>query len=130
MNMNYRRIVPSVAEGNRRHAAWSDAPTIAERFPRAGRFAVELRFRDPSGAAQPSPIRQLYEPSMRAHFELRCPLRQCEGGGFDLQSAVIAMLSNDRLPRSGVICCEGARQSASTCCGLEVTYTISASRPL
>jgi hypothetical protein len=77
MNVSYRRAALPAAERTLREEAWLNAPTIAERFPRARRFAIAMAFRDPRGAAQPSPMRQLYEPSMRAIFELRCPLRDC-----------------------------------------------------
>src|ERR1043165_7311745 len=101
MNVSYRRVPVSVSERAVRDEAWANAPTIAERFPRSRRFAIAMTFRDPRGAAQPSPMRQLYEPSMRAIFEQRCPLGDCTGGTFDLNAPIRSMLTNDRAPRTG-----------------------------
>lgn len=121
MHISQRRAIPAVSEGKLREEAWRNAPTIAERFPRARRFAIAMTFRDPRGGT-PSPRRQLYEPSMHAFFELRCPLRDCASGGFDLNAEVQAMLSRDGHPRSGHGRCRGKRDGEE--CGLELTYTL------
>ncbi|HZP11907.1 MAG TPA: hypothetical protein VFB36_05755 [Nevskiaceae bacterium] len=123
MNVSYRRAAPAVSERHQRDEAWSAAPTIRERFPRARRFAIAMSFRDPHGAATPSPMRQLYEPSMRAIFEQRCPVRDCTGGGFDLNGSIRSMLSNDRLPRTGQAACRGSRFRGGEC-GLELSYSL------
>ena len=124
MNVSYRRAIVPAAERNQREEAWLKAPTIAERFPRARGFAIAMTFRDPSGAAQPSPMRQLYAPAMRAVFEQRCPMRDCTGGGFDLNASILAMLSNDRHPRTGNHTCRGSRGRSGTDCGIELSYSL------
>jgi hypothetical protein len=124
MNVSYRRGVLPASVRTEREEAWLNAPTIAERYPRARRFAIAMSFRDPTGAAQPSPIRQLYEPSMRALFEQRCPLRDCTGGGFDLNAPIRSMLMNDRQARSGTASCRGSRGRAGEACSLELTYSL------
>ncbi len=121
--MTNRRLLLPAAETAQRQDAWLNAPTIAARFPRTGRFAISMRFRDPSGAAQPSPIRQIYEPSMRAHFEQRCPLRDCSGGGFDLNTSISSMLSNRGRSREAQVSCQGSRGRAGEC-GLELSYSL------
>jgi hypothetical protein len=124
MNVSYRRAALPLSERNQRDEAWTNAPTIRDRFPRARRFAIAMTFRDPGGAAQPSPMRQLYEPSMRALFELRCPLRDCTGGGFDLNAPITSMLSSDRQPRSGRAACRGSRGRTGGECQLELSYSL------
>ena len=122
MNISHRRATtPSLSEGKVREEAWRSAPTIAERFPDAGTFAIAMAFKDPRGGT-PSPRRQLYEPSMRAFFELRCPMQQCAGGGFDLDVAVRAMLSGTDRSRTGHAICHGKRGSEE--CRLELTYSL------
>lgn len=124
--MRRRAVIVDSARRERREQSRAAAPSIAARFPHAGRFAVELEFRDPAGALTPSPFRQLYEPSMQAYFDLRCPVHECSGGGFELHEAISAMLANRRLARRGVASCQGMRVhgGALRTCGLEVSYAL------
>jgi len=123
MNVSYRRAILPTAERERREEARLNAPRISDRFPKAGRFAIAMSFRDPSGTAQPSPMRHIFGPSMQAYFEVRCPLRDCSGGGFELTPFVVAMLSRRGEARSGQSYCEGSRGHQGAC-GLELTYTL------
>ncbi|MDI3259354.1 MAG: hypothetical protein QJR02_06625 [Sinobacteraceae bacterium] len=113
------------ARRERREQLRAAAPSIAARFPHAGRFAVELEFRDPTGVLTPSPFRQIYEPTMPAYFDLRCPVHECSGG-FELHEAISAMLANHKLARSGVAACCGLRErnGAVQPCGLELSYAL------
>ena len=120
--MSYGRSVLSSSERLSQEQAWLNAPTIAEQYPRVRGLAIAMTFVDPRGAAQPSPMRQLYAPSMRALFELRCPLRDCTGGVFDLNASVRSMLTNSRLPRDGHDFCRGTRGRDE--CGLELKYSL------
>jgi hypothetical protein len=105
-----------------RHQAYLAAPAIADRYPKAGDFAIELTFRDPAGLERPTPRRRLFMPSMRAIFEVPCPVHGCEGGGFDLGKAVGTMLSDRRSPRTGQAHCEGVRSRRT--CGLELNFRL------
>ena len=120
MNISQRRGHPA-AGNQQREEAFRNSPTIAERFPRAGGFAIEMAFRDPRGGT-PSPRRQSYEPSMQAFFTARCPIRDCTGGGFDFNEAIQPMLSEAGAPRSGNAVCHGARSSKP--CDLELSWSL------
>lgn len=123
MNISHRRGLPT--ENKQREEAFRVAPTIAERFPLCGGFAIEMAFRDPRGGT-PSPRQQSYEPSMQAFFSARCPNRDCTGGGFDFNEAVPSMLADARQPRTGHCICQGARSGKP--CQLEVNWSLTPAR--
>lgn len=126
--MAYRPVASEAAQRERREQSWLGAASISDKFPRAGRFALELHFADPAGALTPSPFRQLYEPSMQAFFDLRCPLHDCAGGGFHVNDQITAMLANPKLPRTGTATCAGTRtrSGVNQPCGLKVTFRLAA----
>lgn len=117
---------PGLPEFQKRQSDWSSTPSIAERFPGAGRFALDFCLRDPSGLRTPSPFRQTYEPQMRAFFDLRCPLHDCRDGGFPLGKAVSHMLDEPRAGRTGTAVCTGerVRKGGRDACGLEMSWTL------
>jgi hypothetical protein len=123
MNVSYRRAIPA-AERDRREQERVNAPRIAERFPKVGRFAIAMTFRDPANASQPSPMRHIFAPSMQAHFEVRCPVRDCVNGGFELTPTIGAMLSRRTESRTAHASCSGSRGRVTGACGIELTYTL------
>lgn len=129
MKLSARKPPPPQAgltELRKRESDRSAMPSIADRFPKAGRFVLEFRLRDPSGLRTPSPYSQTYEPQMQAYFDLRCPLHDCRDGGFPLGNAVSAMLDNPRSARTGTATCGGdrLRSKGRSPCALEMTYTL------
>lgn len=117
---------PGLPDFQKRQTEWSSTPTIAERIPGAGRFALDFKLRDPTGVRAPTPFRQSYEPHMRAFFDQRCPLHECKDGGFSLGATVLDMLSNPRVARSATAVCAGDRPRGGKkqACALEITYTL------
>ncbi len=114
----------------RRQQQYQAAPTLAQRFPKAGEMAVSLSFRDPDGKTVFSPYRQLYLPQMQAYFEVLCPFRDCSGGGFDLEPLIARHLrGGDSAPLR--LECEGrrSRPEGPSRCELALTVRIEVERP-
>lgn len=124
--MASRATFPDFAERDRRQQCYVSAGSIGAKFPKAGKFAVELSFTDPAGALRPSSYRQLYEPTMQAYFELRCPLHECMGGGFDVNTQIASMLANPSLSRTGTAACAGSRVAAGVKqrCNLQLKFVV------
>jgi hypothetical protein len=126
--MAYRAPVIDTVDRDRRQQRYANAPAIAERFPKAGAFAIDMRFEDPAGSQKPATFRQIYLPQMQAYFDVRCPLPECSGGGFDLDSAVASALGRAGHGASGTAQCAGARSGPDgrQRCDLLLHYTVSA----
>lgn len=111
-------------EHRRLHMA---APTLAVAFPAVREVSVALRFTDPDDKQHPSPHRRIFAPGMHAYFDFPCPLRECEGGGFDLTKSITHMLQDRSALPEGRRRCQGHRAKsglANQSCLLELQFQV------
>jgi hypothetical protein len=119
--MTYKARAADLQHRERRQHGYTAATTIGERFPGIGELSLELRFTQAGGSPLLSPYRQIYTADMQAFFELQCPSRDCVGGGFDLQQAVLnATRSRDGISQ-GLLRCHGDSTRNGTC-SVEMTF--------
>lgn len=110
-----------------RHQSYLAAPVLAEKYPGIREVGVEMRFTDPEGRLTPSPQRRTYLADMRAYFDFLCPLKDCEDGGFALNTAIQQSLSKSGAGRTGKLSCQGRRSRGSEkgrACELELEYKV------
>ncbi|HSW12314.1 MAG TPA: hypothetical protein VLI06_05695 [Solimonas sp.] len=91
---------------------YQTAQTISSCFPALQHISLEVRFTGADRKVLLSPYKQLYTGDMQAHFHLQCPSKECEGGGFDLNSAVTAAARSSARTGSGSVPCSGALPAA------------------
>jgi hypothetical protein len=103
------------------------APVIGS-YPGIDEVRVELTFSDPEGKQQPSPRGLTYAGDMHAFFDFTCPLRDCEGGGFDANAELLRALGRRRSGHTGTMTCQGMRPRNGVKglrCNLELRYVMS-----
>ncbi len=114
-------------ERDQRHQSYLAAPVLGEKYPGIQEVGVEMRFTDPEGRLTPSPQRRTYLGDMRAYFDFLCPLKDCEDGGFALNTAIQHSLSKQGHGRTGKLSCQGLRARGSEkrrSCELELEYKV------
>lgn len=103
------------------------APVIAD-YRGVEELGVALQFHDPEGKQTPSPRAVVYAGAVHAFFEFRCPLRECNNGGYDATADVQAALGKRRDGYSGRLTCSGTRPRGglkNQPCNLEMSYVLS-----
>lgn len=106
--MAYGRAV-DLQDRERRQKLHLAAPILSSEFPGVQEINIVMRFNDPDGREHPSPHKQIFIPEMRGFFDFQCPLRDCVGGGFDLNASVRKALINRNSEGSGIKHCLGHR---------------------
>lgn len=104
----------------------SAAPEVRS-YPGVEEVRVSLTFVDPEGKQQPSPRGLTYAGDMHAFFDFTCPLRDCQGGGFDASADLLRALGRRRSGHSGHVNCRGTRPRngiKNLPCNLELRYTM------
>ena len=89
---------------------------------------VALHFVDPEGKQQPSPRGHTFARDMHAFFDFSCPLRDCQGGGFDANADLLRALQKGRNGHTGTLSCQGTRPRSgikNLKCNVELRYTLS-----
>ena len=103
------------------------APVIDD-YPGVAEVSIELKFSDPEGKQQPSPRGMTFAADMHAFFDFSCPLRDCEGGGFDANADLLRALSKRRSGHAGTLSCQGTRPRnglKDLRCNVELHYVMS-----
>jgi hypothetical protein len=109
-----------------RQAVYRSAPVVAD-YPGLHEAHVELKFVDPEGKQQPSPRGLTFTDSMHVFFDFGCPLRDCQGGGFDANADLLKALSKRRNGHTGTQSCQGTRARngiKNLKCNVELHYTL------
>jgi hypothetical protein len=125
--MAHRSYLVDAQERERRQRLYMAAPVLRAKFPKVGELVIELSFSDPDGKVNPSPHKRRYSPDMQAYFEIECPLRDCQNGGYDLGADISRALSGRGGETSGKASCSGDRKRDGVSdhrCNLEVRYQI------
>lgn len=118
-------VVPN-QQREARQQVYREAPVIQD-YPGVGEVSVELKFVDPEGRQSPSPRGLTYAGDMHAFFDFSCPLRDCEGGGFDANADLLRALSKRRSGHTAVLSCQGKRPRngiKNLTCNVELHYTL------
>lgn len=104
------------------------AKPIAVTFPRVQEVRIRLHFHDEGPVAPPDSEKELTKsPQQKAVFFQRCRMRECEGGGHDLDVVVADMVRNEESSRDGQSRCQGwqdAERVGQHRCLNELTYAI------
>lgn len=106
--MAYKPRVVDVKLREQRLQRYQAARSISASFPILQSIALEVRF---AGADRHAPYKQIYMEDMQAYFYLQCPSMECEGGGFDLNSAVLDATKQGAAAARGQTCCTGTLSS-------------------
>lgn len=113
------------------HNAWlrayAEAYSVRERFPKVEQVVLEMVFTDPRKLVKHSPQMHSFSPSAKAFFAIACPRTLCLGGGFDLDSIVVAMLDGGATASIGTLECQGwlaPARGENARCLLQMHYRI------
>jgi hypothetical protein len=87
--------------------AYAEATIMQERFRAVEQLVLDIAFTDLGRIGTYSPQMHSFSPSAKAFFAVACPRTLCLHGGFDLDSAVSAMLSAGATASSGTVECRG-----------------------
>jgi hypothetical protein len=107
--------------------AYADAYSVRERFPKVEQIVFEMVFTDLKELARYSPQMRRFSPSAKAFFAFACPRTLCLGGGFDLDSIIVAMLDSGATASIGNLECHGClapARSENANCLLQLHYRI------
>jgi hypothetical protein len=109
-----------------RHLAYSEAPTLRERFPGVEEVVVDLNFEDFQRLGIYSGQRRSFAGAARAYFAIPCPRTLCLGGGFDLDALVFKLIRGGRTAGSGMLECCGSLnpQIPDAHCRLRLNYQV------
>lgn len=92
-------------EGFRRN---SIAKSIRETFPRVSEVRINLRFHEDGPVAPPDSEKMITKkPQHKAVFFEQCRMRECVGGGHDLDAVIKEMINNEEPRRVGEMSCVG-----------------------
>lgn len=122
MANNPRAFDPRAREA--RQLAYEAVPTLSQRHPKVAEIGMSLQFTLPDGKPHSSPHRRLFMPDMQAFFDVQCPDRDCSSGGFDLSTAVDAVVHSKTHESSGRLQCKGTRSRQT--CGIVLDYVVAA----
>lgn len=102
---------------------------LKEDYPQLENLTIDMSFKTHDDWCEnPNPKQEVYSPNSKAFFGLKCPLRSCVDGGFNLSAAVSKMVANGETKTSGTITCPGWQNTRRKHrCLLEMTYSITAS---
>jgi len=120
---------PHVVTNQQREArmqVYRAAPVVSD-YPGVNELHVELKFVDPEGKQQPSPRGLTFASDMHAFFDFSCPLRDCEGGGFDANADLLRALQKGRGGHTGTMSCQGTRPRngiKNLRCNVELRYAL------
>lgn len=125
--MPQKSHIASTQQRDQRQQAYLKADVLGERYPQIREIGVDMRFRDPDGKLTPSPQRRVFLPEMRAYFDLLCPLKDCQDGGFEVDAAIHRKVAGARSDTGGGAICQGRRPRTGDkgrACGLELEYVL------
>lgn len=109
-----------------RQRSYLAVPTLGKQFPKVEEIAIELRFVDPDKKLTLSPYKRIFVSGMQAFFDFQCPIKECNGGGFNPTAEISKALGKSSAPYRGTMTCSGKRDrgDAGKCCELELQYQV------
>lgn len=100
-----------------------DAGTVAERYPQVSGIVILLTYYQ----NLPNPVLMSrtvnFFPESPAYFHMKCAVRECEGGGFELSPAVASLVRHRKRIGKGKMNCKG-RGEGITARHASVAYEI------
>lgn len=121
-----KRAVLPLVQRDSRSQRLTAAPLVSS-YAGVKEVAVEMRFTDVEGKHQPSPRGVSFAPDMHAFFQFSCPMRDCEGGGFDASQDLQQALAKRKSGATGTLTCSGNRPRGgfkNRPCNLQLHYTL------
>lgn len=91
-----------------------DAGLVSERFPQVSGMVIHMTYYQKG----PNPVLMLRTvnifPASYAYFKMDCMVKGCNGGGFDLTSAIANMVKAHKKVRKGSLVCCGKTDTHSS----------------
>ncbi|GAB4389639.1 MAG: hypothetical protein Kow0025_16230 [Thermodesulfovibrionales bacterium] len=91
-----------------------EAGTLSERFPQVAGIVVYMTYYQ--NLANPVLMSRTvnFFPSSPAYFHMKCAIKECEDGGFDLASAISSLVRRKKTEGKGKMFCGGRGDGLSS----------------
>lgn len=84
-----------------------DAGLVSEKFPHVSSMVIRMTYR----RDLPNPVLMVRTvnvfPSSYAYFHMKCTMKECTDGGFDLTKAITGLVKGNKRVGRGEITCSG-----------------------